>query len=415
MTEPTNLIQRNLWQSPWGYVESFFIGIGLLLTGFLLEITVNNKMSLAISYPFNILFLAGYFLVLLVLIKWFSKSQLIKWLTKVPASISSIVLVTFMVMIMGIVPQVPSDSNFINNLGLNRITSNWAFILILFQFLTCLGLVSIKRILQFKWSNTGFILNHLGLFITLLAGVLGSGDVQRLSLNTAEGNHSWIATDAQGNKVELPFAIYLNDFIIEEYNPKLAFVDNKSGNIAHNNGKNLFLVENGGTYYFEDFQIIIDTFYKTSGRFGEKYVPVNEIGSPPSAYITVINKLDNTQLKGWISSGSFRYPFESLKISENYSVVMTIPEIKKFSSNIEIINQQGQKTQTVLEVNKPFKYNGYKIYQLSYDDKLGKWSQTSVLELVKDPWLPVIYFGIFLMIAGAVYMFWTGSKINKNN
>ncbi|MFD0761513.1 cytochrome c biogenesis protein ResB [Lutibacter aestuarii] len=414
MSENNYKVQRNLWENPWGYVESFFIGFGLLVTGFFLEMFVASDTPFTISYPYNIVFLVGYIIILFILYKWFSTTQLIRWLTKVPASISSIVLVTLLVMIMGIIPQIPSESNFINNLGLNHITSNWAFLLIVFQFLTCLGLISIKRILQFKWSNFGFILNHVGLFLALVSGMLGTGDLQRLSINVYEGEPSWIATDAKKNKVELPFAFYLNDFVIEEYHPKLALVDNKTGSIAHNNGKNLYLVNEGETYYFQNFEVTINKFLTSAGRIGDQYFPVNELGSPPAASITVKNTKNDSIQNAWISSGSFRYPYESLKISEEYSVVMTIPEVKKFSSNIDILTKEGERISTVLEVNKPFKFKGYKIYQLSYDEKMGKWSNLSVLELVKDPWLPVIYIGIFMMIAGAIYMFWVGNKITKN-
>jgi len=408
-------IQRNLWESPWGYIESFFIGFGLLLTGLFLEVFVTSDTVFTLKYPNNVIFLAAYILLLFVAYKWFSTSQLIRWLTKVPASISSISLVTFLVMIMGIIPQVPSNNNIINNLGLNHITTNWAFILIIFQFLTCLGLISIKRILQFKWENFGFILNHVGLFLALIAGILGTGDLQRLSLNVYENKPNWIATDAQRNEVELPFAIYLKDFLIEEYNPKLALVDNSTGSIAHNDGKNLYLVEKGETYYFNNFEVKIEDFLPNAIRFGMRYESVNEIGSPPAAYITVKNTENDSIQNAWISSGSFRYPYESLKISDTYSMVMTIPEVKKFSSDIDILTKEGERISTVLEVNKAFKYKGWKIYQLSYDDKMGKWSNLSVLELVKDPWLPLIYIGIFMMIAGAVYMFWTGNKITKNS
>jgi hypothetical protein len=351
---------------------------------------------------------------LFVLYKWFSTTQIIRWLTKVPASITSIVLVTLLVMIMGIIPQIPSENNIINNLGLNHITSNWAFLLILFQFLTCLGLISIKRILQFKWSNFGFILNHLGLFLALIAGVLGTGDLQRLSINVYEGKPSWIATNADKNEIELPFAFYLKNFLIDEYNPKLALIDNKTGSIAHNNGKNLYLVEKGEKYFFKNFEVTVNNFFSNSVRVGNRYEKVNEIGSPPSAFISVKNIKNDAIINGWISSGSFRYPYESLKISEEYSVVMTIPEVKKFSSDIDILTKEGERISTILEVNKPYKYKGWKIYQLSYDDKMGKWSNLSVLELVKDPWLPLIYIGIFMMIAGAIYMFWMGNKITKN-
>jgi len=145
-----------------------------------------------------------------------------------------------------------------------------------------------------------------------------------------------------------------------------------------------------------------------------RYEPVNEQGSPPAAYITIKNTENDSIQNAWISSGSFRYPYESVKISEAYSMVMTIPEAKKFSSDIDILTKDGERIKTVLEVNKAFKHKGWKIYQLSYDDKMGKWSDLSVIELVKDPWLPLIYLGIFMMIAGAIHMFWMGNKITKN-
>lgn len=413
MSDDNSKVQRNLWEAPWGYVESFFIGFGLIVTGFFLEVFVGSASGFAISYPYNIVFLVGYVTVLVVLYKWFTTSQLIRWLTKVPASISSIVLVTMMVMIMGIIPQVNSENNLINNLGLNRITSNWAFLLIQFQFLTCLGLITIKRVLQFKWSNFGFIINHLGLFIALIAGILGSGDLQRLSVDTFEGKPSWIAKDSHGHEVELDFAFYLKDFMIEEYNPKLALVDNETGEIAHNNGKNLYLVEKGEEYFFKNYEVLIEEYYPSSGRIGDRYAPVNELGSPPSAKLRIKDIAKDTIINGWISCGSFSYPYQSLKINDDFSMVMTIPEAKKFSSDVDILTKDGERISTVLEVNKPFKYKNWKIYQLSYEEQMGKWSNLSVIELVKDPWLPVIYTGIFMMIAGAMYMFWVGNKITK--
>ncbi|MDV7186577.1 cytochrome c biogenesis protein ResB [Lutibacter sp. TH_r2] len=414
MNNNTTQIRRNLWEAPWGYVESFFIGIGLMLTGFFLEIASSSGSNFTISYPYNLYFLTGFIAFLLVLYFVFGNTQLVRWLTKVPASISSIVLVTSLVMIMGIVPQVPSENGIVTNLGLNKITSNWAFLLVLFQFLTCLGLITIKRITQFNVGNIGFILNHLGLFLALTAGMLGTGDLQRLSLNTYENKHSWIATDANNNIVELPFAIYLNDFLIEEYNPKLALVDNETGNIADNSGKNLYLIDKGEDYIYNNYEVKVEEFFVTSGRIGDRYMPVNDLGSPPSAYISVKNIENDSIVKGWISCGSFAHPYQSLKLDDNYSFVMTIPEAKKFSSDIDIVSKNGEKTPTILEVNKPFKYDGWKLYQLSYNDKMGKWSQLSVIELVRDPWLPVIYTGIFMMIAGAFYMFWVGNKITKN-
>ena len=45
---------------------------------------------------------------------------------------------------------------------------------------------------------------------------------------------------------------------------------------------------------------------------------------------------------------------------------------------------------------------------------MGKWSRTSTFELVRDPWLPVVYTGITMMLLGAVYLF-AFAKIGKMN
>ena len=44
---------------------------------------------------------------------------------------------------------------------------------------------------------------------------------------------------------------------------------------------------------------------------------------------------------------------------------------------------------------------------------MSKWSNVSVFELVRDPWLSVVYVGIYLLIIGAIGMFLTASKKKK--
>jgi hypothetical protein len=59
--------------------------------------------------------------------------------------------------------------------------------------------------------------------------------------------------------------------------------------------------------------------------------------------------------------------------------------------------------------------SGWNLYQLSYDENLGKYSKLSVLEVIRDPWIPAIYLGFSMVILGAVYLFWIGRnpKIKK--
>ena len=75
---------------------------------------------------------------------------------------------------------------------------------------------------------------------------------------------------------------------------------------------------------------------------------------------------------------------------------------KRFASDISVYTEAGQSVQGVVEVNKPLKVNGWKIYQYGYDSSRGAESEYSVFQLVHDPWIFWVYLGIFMMIAGAV-------------
>jgi ABC-type transport system involved in cytochrome c biogenesis permease subunit len=77
---------------------------------------------------------------------------------------------------------------------------------------------------------------------------------------------------------------------------------------------------------------------------------------------------------------------------------------KRFASEIQILTKTGKNIETTIDVNKPFEVDGWKIYQYGYDTQMGAESQISILELVSDPWLPWVYAGFYMMLAGAIVM-----------
>ena len=83
---------------------------------------------------------------------------------------------------------------------------------------------------------------------------------------------------------------------------------------------------------------------------------------------------------------------------------------KRYASEIQILTKSGKNIHTTVDVNKPVEVDGWKIYQYGYDTQMGAMSQTSVLELVRDPWLPLVYTGIYMMLGGAVCLFALGRK-----
>ena len=91
---------------------------------------------------------------------------------------------------------------------------------------------------------------------------------------------------------------------------------------------------------------------------------------------------------------------------------------KRFASDVTIYVKDSEETShTVsgtIEVNHPFSVKGWKIYQTGYDERLGNESPYSIFELVRDPWLPAVYIGLVMMLAGAVSLFLTApGRIRK--
>ena len=75
---------------------------------------------------------------------------------------------------------------------------------------------------------------------------------------------------------------------------------------------------------------------------------------------------------------------------------------KRFASDVSVYTEDGKSVNGTVEVNKPLKVNGWKIYQYGYDVRMGPESTYSVFQLVRDPWIAWVYLGIFMMIAGAL-------------
>ena len=78
---------------------------------------------------------------------------------------------------------------------------------------------------------------------------------------------------------------------------------------------------------------------------------------------------------------------------------------KRFASEVNILTKDGENIHTTIDVNKPAEVDGWKIYQYGYDTAAGAQSQISIFEFVRDPWLPLVYIGIGMMLAGALCMF----------
>lgn len=407
-----------MWQKPWGYKEGFAICGGLFLTGTLLQIVLGKCSLDILSYPVNICVGILYVAVLLTAYAFSRKSYVVRWMSSYSAAVTAMLSVVALTVIMGLTRQVQPDVTLTGLdrwLGFPQMLSACSFILLFFWFTSLLGVTTIKRIHHFRWRDLPFVLNHLGLFLALTGAVLGSADMQRLKMTTQIGKAEWRALDERQQLRELPLAIELKEFTIDEYPPKLMLIDNASGKaLPEGQPENLLVEDEVGNGKLMDWEIDITKKIPMAASVATadtmNFVEFHSMGAAYALYLTAENRKSGERREGWVSCGSFMFPYKAIRLNEEVSLVMPEREPRRFASNIKVYTELGRQDSTTIEVNKPFEIEGWKIYQLSYDESKGRWSDISVFELVRDPWLPVVYTGIWMMIVGAVCLFTLSHK-----
>jgi len=271
-------------------------------------------------------------------------------------------------------------------------------------------LTILKRLGQFKWKDTGFILNHAGLFIALFCAILGSSDMQRLRMTVPLNTPEWRATNEKGEMVELPLAIELKSFTIDEYPPKLMLLDNNTGEaLPRKKPENVSVETFPKSVDLLDWKLEITTWLPFAACLHNKdtinFVEFFGEGATSALYVKAHNIKDGIQKEGWVSCGNFMFHYASLRLNDDVSLIIPEREPKRYASDVTVYTQSEKIKEALIEVNKPLYIEGWKIYQLSYDVVRGKWSRHSVFELVRDPWLPLVYTGICMMLVGALFLF----------
>lgn len=415
--------KRNIWDYPWKYSEGFIIAIGVAFTGIILQLILGKITPSSYSYPVNAIIGVLFIAVLILTYFLFRKSWLIRWISSVYSTIPAIIVFLSAVILLGIVPQFSDQSTdamlprgLALAFGWFRMTNSWMFILLCFYLLVILGFTILSRTKQRQtWRDVGFYLNHLGLLIALMCGLLGSADRQQLSMTVIEGGMEWKAVDNNQVSVELPLAIQLDTFMIEEYPPKLVIIDPHTGKMLPENKPESYQFEGvGKTAQLAGLTLEILEYLPQAAIMRDSNMihvfPYIEEGAAPAIKVRVTSPGQTEPEEGWVSCGSYIFPYNVLYSGYQYGIAMPNQEIKKYRSEVTIYTETEETIKSGIEVNTPLTVGDWVIYQLSYDTSKGKYSKTSSFQLVRDPWLKAVYSGIFMLIAGSIYLFIAGPK-----
>lgn len=283
-----------MWKKPWKFTEGFLIGGGLFVVGLVLHSVLGPVKWALLSSPVNWIILAILLVVMGIMYALRKKVYVFEWMMHSQAAVPSIVWALGLTIVMGLLPQ----SERAEAPWFARMLSFWPFVLVWAWMIVVAGMTTLNRLLHFKLKDIPFILNHLGVFVAVVAATLGSADVSMLEMTVYYDAPEWRAIDEDDESVVEPgLTIELHKFTVD---------------------------------YYDDM-------------------------TP-----------------------------------------------KRFASNISVYTEDGKVVHGTVEVNKPIKVAGWKIYQYDYDARRGSNSPYSVFLLVKDPWLPAVYTGIFMMLSGAL-------------
>ena len=397
----------------WKMKEGFVTGAGLILVGLALQYSVGPLDWSAFAFPINAICLVLYLAFLALIYALRHRVRLFSFFFTTEAAVPTLIYAALLTVAMGLTRQVAPHERAIDPIGLTRMLSFWPFVLIYGRLTGIVGLIAIRQILHFRLRELPSLLSHLGVFIAIVAATLGSADMERVKLTASMDMPEWRATHEQGF-LELPLAIQLEKFTIDEYPPKLLIINSKTGKSIPAKNPEIVLVDK----HFREGKLLkwrirvrqnlpLAAPVVTSDTV--RYVGWGSSGAVTALLVEAQPMEDDRAvgkpLVGWVTCGSYLFPFQELKLTKDLSLVMARREPERYASRIHVYTRSQKNIVATVEVNKPVSIDGWRIYQLSYDESMGRWSETSTFELVKDPWLPAVYVGIYLLLAGAVLTF----------
>ena len=181
-------------------MEGCVIGGGLIIVGALLQFSVGPVNWDEFAWPANGIALVLYVIILALCYAMKDLVYAIRFLMTWKMAVPALVYAVLLTIVMGITQQVPSDMAPVDPIGFSKMLSFWPFVLVYVLLATIIGLVTIRQICHFRFRYIPSLLSHLGLFLVLTCGTLGSADMQRLKMFCEYGQPEWRALD-QANQV----------------------------------------------------------------------------------------------------------------------------------------------------------------------------------------------------------------------
>lgn len=188
----------------WGYKRAFLRCVLLLAAGAVIQFLSGDVNPGWLRYPLGAILAINYIYLLIVLVSESDKWKWVLQLTDHHACISSLASMLAVTLVFGLTGRCGP--------------STWPFCIMLFYFMTTLGLRSIQEIRNWRKSRLMTTVIHSTVFIALTAAFFSSGDKVKVRIMAETGipTHTGISSDS-GQQTTIPFVLTLEEFLLDIY------------------------------------------------------------------------------------------------------------------------------------------------------------------------------------------------------
>jgi hypothetical protein len=321
---------------------------------------------------------------------------------------------------MGLVPQRPPGASLqgghdglLASLGLFGVTASSPFV---FLYLALLMSLSTSVAAGFaRPRRPVFILNHFGLFLVLVGLGLGAADRGSHFMTVSEGHVEWRADGEGPELLELPVAVRLDDFDMEEYPANLALIDRATGTPLPEGRPVFYGLDGTGSQRLPGWELeILEFLPRAAPVGGGMFARAVMKASAQAALVRARQVGGGGTAEGWLSPGNAMVPPSFLLLGEDRVLVMTGPEPRRFVSRIKVFTREGLEVEREVEVNSPLTAGSWRVYQHGYDTDAGPMSVWSRFLLVEDRWRSVSRTGFLMWLLGSAGLVLSGRSPVKS-
>ena len=166
----------------------FLIGGGILLAGVLLQVATGPIRWELLAWPVNLIVLVLLLAVVGIMFAFRRRVYAFEWMMQTGAAVPCLVYAAALTILMGLLPQVREGGM----PWLSEMLRFWPFVLIWTWMMVISALAALNHLFRWKVKEIPFILNHLGVVVTIVAATLGNPDIHQVFFPSAEDGVMWV-------------------------------------------------------------------------------------------------------------------------------------------------------------------------------------------------------------------------------